>query len=76
MNFFSFIFRKPVVEQDKLSGHYIAYYRNDLGIVSQGITKQEALDNLKEDIKIIKEFKKSTNSKAQKHNHNHTVAHS
>lgn len=61
LNFFG---KNPIVQKDKLSGGYIAYYKHDKGIVAQGVTQEEALGNLKEDINTINEFKK--NIKRQK----------
>lgn len=67
---------KPIVEKDTITDNYIAYYKNDLGIVAQGKSQKEALQNLMEDIKIVNEFKKTLKCKEQKSNSNHSIAHS
>ena len=54
-----FFRRNPIVKKDNLSGGYIAYYKKNNGIVAQGKTQEEALENLKEDIKLVNEFKNS-----------------
>jgi predicted RNase H-like HicB family nuclease len=64
MDILGIFFNRPVYKKDLKSGGYIAYYKNNLSVTGQGITKEEALENLKEDIKLVKQLKERKESES------------
>lgn len=49
----------PIFIKDDLSDAYVAFFKENMEVISQGKTKEEALTNLKFDMTLVEEFKKS-----------------
>ena len=49
---------KPFVEIDDISGTYIEYYKDNIEVIGEAMTRDEALKMLEKDIEIAKKLKR------------------